>query len=221
MDVSLFALGSHDLLPVIVAAVGLWWVSLAIGRRRPEAFRPAALGTAFVVAGGVAKAGSKLIAAGTGAGVPVVLDEALFPLLAPGMILLGAATSTRWRESQLIALVWAVPGTIWLLAGIVSALVSWSAGKGLLIALATVGNLWLGLALMRWAASVGSRGTAMLFAINLVIVIGLAGLARTVDQTIAWQWIEQNTNLAGQAAFLVAARRLRSAVGWRPAPAVT
>ncbi len=219
MDVTLLALGSHDLIPVIVAAVGLWWVTLALARRRPEAYRPAALGTAFVVAGGVAKAGSKLIAASTGSGVPVVLDQSLFPLLAPGMLLLALATSTKLSESRMGALVWMVPFAVWPSAAVVGFAVSWSAGKGALIALATVGNVWLAVALVRWASQLGLRTSAALFAVNLVVVIGLAGLARGVDQTTAWQWIEQNTNLAAQIAFLLAARRLRTVVEWRPAPA--
>jgi hypothetical protein len=212
------ALAVHDFVPVLVAGVGLWRVTVWLSSRNTSAGRAAASGTALVVAAGVAKAGSKLAAALTGGSPPAVLDAALFPLMAPGMSLMAVAVlsglSTRRSDRAIATLTWAVPVAVWAPASVVAVWNGWAGSKVLLIAITTIGNVVLCVALAHRARAVGLRLPAALFMVNLGVVVALAGLARAVEQTVPVQWVEQNVNLAAQLAFLVAATGLMRA---RPA----
>lgn len=212
------ALAVHDFVPVLVAGVGLWRVTAWLSFRNTYAGRAAALGTTLVVAAGVAKAGSKLVAAVTGGSPPAVLDAALFPLMAPGMVLMAVAVltgpATRRPDRTVFSLTWVVPVAVWAPSGVVAVWNGWAGSKAMLIALTTIGNVVLCVALAHRARACGLRLPAALFMVNLGIVIALAGLARAVEQTVPVQWVEQNVNLAAQLAFLVAATGLLRA---RPA----
>jgi hypothetical protein len=205
-------LALYDLVPVAAAGIGLALLTAAVGRRYGPARRLAAAGTGFVIAAGVLKAGSKLVAAAGDGLPPPLLSEALFPLLAPGMVMLALAVAASGRSSRLRralpALPVAVPGVVWVVAAVLSGGLGWGPAKLFLVIVATAGNVGLGVLLVRWSLASGLRRAAALFAVNLVVVIGLAGLTRGVEQTIAWQWIEQTINLGAQLAFLGAARDL-------------
>ncbi len=221
MDLGEVALGVHDLIPVALAAVGLGMVAAAVGRVQPAGYRPAGLGAVLVVLGGLSKAIAKLIGAIADSAPPQLLDDALFPLLAPGMVLLAAAViagrGTGGWAAVIVSRPLLVPLMVWLVAGAVAAFAGSGPPKTLLIGIATLGNIALGVALIWWSRRLGLRAVAVLFGVNLIIVIGLAGMARALEPTTAAQWIEQNVNLVGQLAFLVASRSLLHAATGRRA----
>ncbi|MFO7548337.1 MAG: hypothetical protein R6X29_05635 [Acidimicrobiia bacterium] len=208
-------LAVYDLVPVAVAGLALGLITAAVGRRYRPARMVAAIGTAFVVGGGGLKAGSKLVAAAGDGIPPPLLDAALFPLIAPGMVMLAlAVAATRAAPGirrLLPALPVVVPAGVWTFAAVLAAGPGWDTAEVMLIVVATAGNVALGGLLIRWSLVVGLRWAAALFAVNLVVVIGMAGLTRGVDQTIGWQWIEQTINLGAQLAFLLGAHRLARA----------
>lgn len=210
------ALALHDFLPVLAAAGGFAYLVASVGARYRAASPVAAVGSTLVVAAGATKAAAKLLDALSAEAGLVFLDEALFPLLAPGMVLVaaavGAALDSADRRRRLRTLLPVVPLSLWGLAGGSTLWIGKGAAVGLLIGVATVANVVLAVRLIRWSKASSLPNAAVLFAANLVVVLVLAGLARLVEQTTAWQWIEQNVNLLGQVAFLVAARLLHRAV---------
>jgi hypothetical protein len=206
-------LAVHDFIPVLVAGAGLGAVTVAVGRTHHAASLVVGVGAGLVVTAGLAKASAKLVAALGSGTPPPVLDEALFPLLAPGMV--TAALGLAARHGRLEPLVpgaalWA-PVLVWAAAGTVAATAGWDAAKPTLIGLATIGNVAIAVLLIRWARSAGRPRAAWLFGANLAVVLALAGMARAVEQTVAWQWVEQNLNLAAQLAFLIGAATLVAA----------
>jgi len=221
MDSGRVALGLHDLIPVFLAAGGLIAIAAAVRRTQPDSHRAAALGAAFIVLGGLSKASAKLIGAVSASTPPQLLDDALFPLLAPGMLLLAVAVVAVLRAGGWARLGAAhsllIPVAVWGLTGALALLSGSTAATALLIGLTTLGNVVLAVALIAWSRRLGLRNSAVLYGINLVIVIGLAGMARALEQTTATEWIEQSVNLVGQLAFLVASRSLFSAVMGRSA----
>lgn len=221
MDLGEVALGVHDLTPVAVAAAGLGLVAAAVAKVHPSARRPAVSGAVLVVVGGFSKALAKLIGAVSDGATPQLLDEALFPLLAPGMLLLAAGvvvvSGARTWASAIVRRPLLVPLAVWSATGALAAVAGSGAAKALLIGLATVGNIAVGVALIAWSRRQALNTAALLFGVNLVVVIGLAGMARALEQTTAAQWTEQNVNLLGQLAFLLASRSLLQAVTGRRA----
>ncbi|MDJ0664986.1 MAG: hypothetical protein QNJ75_10515 [Acidimicrobiia bacterium] len=217
MDSGRVALGIHDLIPVFLAAGGLAAVAAAVRRTLPGSYSAAVLGAVLVVLGGLSKASAKLIGAVTADTPPQLLDGALFPLLAPGMLLLAVAVVAVVREGGWARLSAAypalIPVAVWALTGALALLIGSTAATATLIGLATIGNVTLAIALIVWSRRLGLHRPALLFGLNLVIVIGLAGMARALEQTTATEWIEQNVNVVGQLAFLLAARSLLRSVG--------
>jgi hypothetical protein len=98
----------------------------------------------------------------------------------------------------------------------VAALVDSSAWFVLLLAAATVGNIWLVAILASWCVRRGDRVAAFLYLAGLLIVFGLAGAAATLEQSIEVQWGEQILRTANQALFLVASLRLARLIRSRP-----
>lgn len=155
------------------------------------------LGVVLIVVGGLSKAIAKLIGALSDGPSPTVLDEALFPLLAPGMLLLAGVVAAVRSPGG-----WA--GTITRRPVLVPLLV-WSVA------------VVPGVALISWSRSLRLGRTAVLYGVNLVIAIGLAGMAPALAQDTVAQWVEQNVNLLGQAAFLIASVSLVTTVTNRSA----
>lgn len=217
MTEATLALALTDFVPVILSTVALAWIAVRIGAEDPERRGVLVGGVVLVAAGGVAKATGKLILALSGRDV-VVLNEGLFPALAPGMLLLAlgvaAATTARpagtARRSVSPLVLGALVPVVWAGAALVAVTASWSAAKLLLIVITSVANVALLVLLARAAASDGSRAASVLFIASLLGVLSLAGMSRALEPTIANQWIEQSANALVQALLLLAVR------SWRP-----
>jgi hypothetical protein len=223
IDVNAFLLALEDFVPVVLSAIGLWALLRTARVLGARAAGLVAAGFVLITIGGITKPVFKTLVAVVGweAGW---LDDALFWFLAPGFLVLFAglrraaridggrpASGERWAEPS-AALVVAVA----LLLG-AAGLGAWFA---VLLAVSTVGNVLTAVTLIAWARARGDGAAAVLFAGNLVVVLGLAGAAAALEPTVPVQWAEQTLATAAQAMFMVASIRLRRAVVRGPSPAL-
>lgn len=191
------SLAVEDFVPVAFTTCGVLLLRRLTGT-------PGVLVAAVLIgAGGFAKATAKLIVALDGPDV-VWLRGLLFPLLTLGFALLyleltrppGAGVS-RGRAGVAAAIVTACAVAAVLLADVLPMLVS-----------TTVFATLTAVHLIGRARSGGDTRTAVLFGAQLAVFFVLGPLGAREDQTVTLQWIEQLTNTAGQAAFLLGAFRL-------------
>lgn len=196
-------LAIEDFVPVVLSALGLWFVSRTVRSQNGPLGKPALVGTAMVALGGLAKATHKLVLAADGRDI-AFLDAALFPLLAAGFAVVTASVwSTRRPDPSVVAAMVAAPA-VWLIGfGLYGA-----TGRGAFIGLATLSSVTLSVLLVRWAQRMRDKLAAALFALSLVLTVVLGGMAPTLGDAAEFQWIEQGTNTVAQAVFLLAAIRL-------------
>ncbi|MEU4411644.1 hypothetical protein [Nocardia salmonicida] len=192
------SLAIEDFAPVLFTTAGVLLLRRVLGGG------PAPVAAAvFIGAGGLAKAGAKLIAAADGPALPW-LSEMLFPLLTLGFALLCTAaartrtgTSPRWLRYLVVGLIVACGVGALLARDSIPMLVS-----------TTVFATITGIYLIGIARDRGDTVAAGLFGVQLLSFYVLGPLASRPDQTVTLQWIEQLCNTAAQAAFLAAAWRL-------------
>lgn len=207
------ALALTDYVPVALSTLALAWVAGIVGDRAPERRAALVAGVVLIGVGGLAKATGKLVLAVSGRDV-VVLNEGLFPLLAPGMLVValgvGAVLAGRSRPSPR-----ALVGTVvalWAGAAALTAATSWVVTKPALIVVTSAANVALLVLLARASAREGSRAGAALFLASLVGVLALAGMSRALEPTIANQWLEQTANALVQGLLVVAVRTWQRAL---------
>lgn len=218
VDLDILWLALEDFVPVVLSAAGLWVIAklCRVADRRAGAWAF----TAFVLitTGGITKPIYKTTLALSGSQVDlVILDDMLFWFLAPGFAFLGAgvtrALSIRRGNGPktaraLFAAVAVVP---------VAALLAVLGSTGwffVLLAAATVCNIWAVVVLVSWSRRRRSPLAASFFVASLVVSLGLAGAAASLEQTIPVQWGEQLASTAGQGLFLLGASHLaRATVG--------
>ncbi|GAB4586550.1 hypothetical protein [Nocardia sp. IFM 10818] len=195
------SLAVEDFVPVLLTTAGV----LVLRRAFPHA-RGIPVAAALIGAGGIAKATAKLVAALDGS-EPTWLSGLLFPLLTLGfavlyLVLVRDATGSvpRWAAGLVSGLTAAC------------ALAALLAGDPIpLLVSTTVFATLTGIHLIGRARARGDGPAAALFGIQLLVFFILGPLASRPDQTVTLQWIEQACNTAAQAAFLIAALRLRAA----------
>lgn len=200
------ALAVEDFVPVVFTTGGVLLLRRVTGT--PGTIAAAAL----IGAGGFAKAGAKLILALDGPDL-VWLRSALFPLLTLGFALLYLELTrspgfARARVALVVALTGGCAIAALLVADVLPMLVSTT-----VFATLTAARL-IGL-----AGSSGDTPAAVLFGAQIAVFFVLGPLGAKEDQTVALQWIEQLTNTAGQAAFLLGALRLSRAARYTPSRA--
>jgi hypothetical protein len=203
-------LALQDFIPVLISAVGWYFVVRVTDGANAAAGRLATIGAVLVVLGGLSRAVWKLTVALDGPDLSL-LHAGLYPLLTAGFLTLAGAL---WAASSARApgrLAWL--GPLVLVAGL--AAISWllDPGNGRLVPVVWLGVATVGLiavsgllALRAW--NLGRRGVAALFVIGIVATILLNGLARVAEQDEAVQWTEQGLNTVNQLLFAVAAWRL-------------
>lgn len=197
--VATIPLALFDLVPVVLAGVGCFALAGVVRRRSPEHATAALLGSALVLAGGLAKVVWKLAVAADW-GDWGVLEEGLFVLLAPGFALLAWSLAAAAGRRLPIA----VPLGLIAVAEL-AALALRSTGPLLaLTVLAATATAVLGIVLAR---RMGDGVAALLFGAQLVLAFALVPLAQP-PHTIDKQWLEEVLNTFGQGAFAFAALRL-------------
>ena len=209
------SLALYNFLPVVLIGVALWFLARFVADHDPTDHRLALLGGGLILAGGLAKASWKLIAAASGTDLNW-LSNALFPLMAPGFALLavalwGAVQGQRGRPIPVG--LWRVALAAVALAFVAAALRHWvlDLPRGWflpLLVLASLGNLTTSVLLIGAALSLRRWGTALLFAVNLLMIFALQPIAMMNPKTLAMHWIEQSLTALGTACFALAAYRL-------------
>ena len=206
------SLALYNFLPVALTGVALWFVTRYVADQDPADERPALLGGFLIVAGGLSKATWKLIAAATGTDL-VWLATALFPLMALGFALLAVALwGAVWRQfgRHAPARRWRVAALLVLVAFAAAALRQWvfELPRGWflpLLILVSLGNLAASALLIAAALARRRWGTALLFAVNLLMIFALQPISMMNPKTLAMHWLEQSLTVLGTACFALAA----------------
>jgi hypothetical protein len=216
------ALAIEDFVPVLLTAVGLLLVVRMIRRVDRGAGAWAALGAVLIVAGGMSRAGWKLVMAAGGPDL-VPMFIALYLFLAAGYLLLVMALWRGWQAANgrlARAPTWAAAAVA--LAVLLPLTVVIAPAGGRIVPLlwlftATSASVITSLLLARWARAIGRPGLGWLFVVSMVVTLVLNGLARAEAQSEAIQWAEQLLNTLNQGAFLLGALLLERATRRAPA----
>jgi hypothetical protein len=205
------ALGLEDYVPVLLGALGCWWLTRAAAHRVPEIGRTGALGVALLAAGGASKATWKVLVASAEVEIPL-LKAALFPLLAFGFVLVLYAVDSGRRGRVLPW--WPVAAALaiaWIGADAVRSVTPF-------FGLTVAASLTLSVIVIRWAWTLGARWAVAGFALQVLGVLALVPL-QDQEPMLSTQWLEQSVNTAGQAAFAAASFVLLGAVRRTSPPA--
>jgi hypothetical protein len=142
------------------------------------------MGAGLVFLGGMLKAIWKLLVTIEIADIQL-FSEAQFVLLAPGFLLMLAATimiarGNSVRETLLPAMAaWKIP----------------------FLTIMTLGNLGVLGVLSTLAFRRRLQFSAYLFLLTVICTLGMSGMAGSVEQSILNQWIEESINVIGQVSF--------------------
>ena len=206
-------LALEDYVPVIFSSIGMWLLTQMIAQVNKEAGRLALIGWLFISLGGLSKSSWKLVMAlSNGTQDIVILDNLLFVLLGPGFVFMAWSLWCAYRmvTNQFRPGIWGVPmiiTAVFIIPTIYSASTQPDSRTWffILLTMTTLGNLVLGILLIRQSLFLKQPWIAVLFGINLVTIFALSGMARIPDQTIPLQWTEQIVNTISQGAFAFAA----------------
>lgn len=215
-----------DYIPVILSSIGFFLLARMIAARDTESGRLAYAGWLMISLGGLSKASWKLLMAlSSGQNNVAMLDHGLVVLMAPGFIFF---TFGFWYGLRVMAGT-GRPQNVWMMPAALSVIVLGAAvftGAALydpertgrqiwffiLLGTMTIMNIIAGGLAIRQARRQGLMLAAALFALNLVLIILLQGMARASEQTVSLQWIEQITNIVAQGVFAYAAWKLSESV---------
>jgi hypothetical protein len=216
------AVAAFDFLPVAVAAGALAMLARGVASWQPALAPVAWAGALLVPAGGLCKAGWKLLVA---LGEPPIawLENLLFIAMAPGFTALALALHHALRAPAAPGL--ALPRArllAWCLGPLVVAAGLALAAPGrawffFLIAVTTLANGAMVVQAMRCSRALRAGWAApTAFAASFVTTLLLAGLSR-LPQGEATAWTQESVNLVAQAALAFGAwrlsRRMRESVG--------
>ena len=222
-------LAFEDYVPVILSSVGMWLLSQMIAQVNKETGRLTLVGWLLISLGGLSKSTWKIIMAfSNGSHNIVVLNNLLFILLGPGFVFMAWALWCAYRivTNKARPGIWLVPvgvTAVFTLPALFTALTQPDSRTWffILLTMTTLGNMALGILLIRQSLYLKRSWTAVLFGVNLVTIFMLSGMARIPNQTIPMQWTEQIVNTLSQGAFAFASWQLaqvtRKVVGFATA----
>lgn len=205
-------LALYDYFPSIFTGLALFFVAQMVHRADKTNQGLAIIGGSLVVLAGVLKATWKLIMATSGQDV-VILSEIMFPLMAPGFLLVAFAVWSAMRQTHGKT----SPRYVWLMPlAIIGFTIAIAAYRTLILEtprgyffpflmLATFSNIGLTVLLIREALRQERRGVALLFLVNIGMVFALQPIAAMPDKSIAIHWFEQTLTTGGAAAFALGA----------------
>lgn len=204
-------LALFDFVPVFLTGVALWFLAQLVIRRAPDYSELAITGTLLVVLSGTLKATWKLIAATTGEEI-LLLSELMFPLMAPGFVLMAFAIWATLRHNAGKT----VPAHLTRIAlGIIVVVFAWATlrtiGQAIprgyffpFLLMASIANVGLSILLIGAAVRRRQWLIGLLFFVNIGMVFALQPIAAMPDKSIAIHWFEQTLTSGGAAAFALA-----------------
>lgn len=208
-------LALYDFLPVVLTGVAVWYLARLVMARGVPNGGLAFVGAGLVFAAGLSKAMWKLNVTLTGQDL-TWLANLLFPLMAPGFVLIGVgiwAVERQLRGKQAPPWIWAATVAaivaVYVLAFV--RIVDPQIERGWfmpMMGMASVGNIGLTVLLIVLSLRYSKWGLAILFVINLAMVFVLIPIAQIEPKTISLHWIEQTITSGGAAAFALASFRL-------------
>jgi hypothetical protein len=215
METYTLSLALVDFLPVLFAAIGLYFVIRMVAHINPHQGRVAAVGVLLTVAGGLSKASWKLVMALSQSQVNLtLLDNALFVLMAPGYTLIAWSV---WQTSRMVRQqktfhAWLPPATLIALtfAGSIALYIAYPsspAWERLLLSVMVLATTVTGVLLIIFAFRQNLPLAGWLLILNLIGVFVLNGMAR-MEQTIALQWFEQSINAISWLVFWFATSKM-------------
>jgi len=215
METYTLSLALVDFLPVLFAAIGLYFITRMVAHINPRQGRVTAVGVLLTVAGGLSKASWKLVMALSQSQVNLtLLDDALFVLMAPGYTLIAWSVwqTSRSVRQQKTFHAWLPPVALIALtfAGAISLYVanpSSPAWERILLSVMVLATIVTGVLLIIFAFRQNLTSAGWLLIINLIGVFVLSGMAR-MEQTITLQWFEQSINAISWLVFWVATSRM-------------
>lgn len=212
------SLALFDFIPVLFSALGLFLLAQFNARVLPGARLTLWAAVVLIISGGLSKASWKLTWVISQVDV-TLLNNLLFILMAPGMILLAfhtSAASRGWRG---------LPPTRPLLsAGLVivpvlatAAYLGWpqTGGKAwffLLLGAASLANISMSATLIQLSWKFKQTHTALIFLFSILMIIALSGLSRISAGSAPLQWLAECMNLLAHGSFALAIWRLRQAL---------
>lgn len=216
-------LALFDFVPVIFTGLAAWFLAQTVTAQGVPTPRLAFVGAALLLAAGLSKAAWKLIATLTGEDL-AWLANLLFPLMAPGFVLLavgmwGVARRAGGRP---------VPASLWIgplaaIAGVYALAAYRGIDPGIergwfmpMMGLASVGNLGLTAILIGLAIRARRFGLVSLFVLNLAMIFALIPIAQINPKPVSLHWLEQTVSAGGAAAFALACYRLQRHLGLAP-----
>lgn len=206
------SLALYDFAPVILTGIALYYVWQMTRAFAPQQQMLALFGGVLVVAAGVTKASWKLIIASSGTDV-VWLSQLLFPLMAPGFILVMFAVwaMVRGAVDKVVPPFWGI-----LPVAVIFGAFLWADYRMFiqniergwfqpLLMLVSVGNVALISLLISASVRRKQRLLAGLFFINIVMTFALQPIAAMDNLSVAMHWLEQTLTTLGAGAFAFAA----------------
>ncbi|WNC72207.1 hypothetical protein RGQ13_19105 [Thalassotalea psychrophila] len=204
-------LALFDFIPVMLSALGLYFVVKIINANNDEYQTLTKVAALMIVFGGVSKATWKLLIASADLNF-MWLNNNLFIFMAPGFAFLTFclyAARKRYNQQSIKATAWRCPATIVAIFAIISLTLAITYPDKKLWFFALLGLLTLSNLVFIWHAirhswQVKVRSSALLYLLNIIGIFTLSGIARMNDQREAIQWVAEFTNTATQGAFALA-----------------
>lgn len=230
MEIYSVPLALEDFIPVILSSCGLFLIARMVQRVDEGLGRMAFLGWLLVTMGGLLKASWKLMMALSDAQTNVIwMDKGMFLWMAAGFTFIAFAvwfTGEMMLGKKRARRIWLGPG---LLLGLTAVAILFtgfpdptvSTWRFILLGVMTLSNITLMILLIQKSRHFGLTSAAILFAVNIILVFILNGMARIPEQTIPLQWTEQLLNTTAQGAFLIGAWQLSKLVDTAVFPQTT
>lgn len=215
MDMPSLPLAVEDLLAVVLAACGLFFIARLIARLDRNCGHLASLGFLLVTLGSTFHALGQLTFATT-ALYSGTLYNARWILSAPGFVLTAWAIWKTFHSGPSGTPVWVTPVIIIVIGGGTAAISALSKGGqrwffillGLMLVAAATTSL-----LLAWQAlRRGLRGLGALFVFHAVLFLIYVILVCAPDQTVTLQWVAQINISLAWAAFAYAAWQLEQTI---------
>jgi hypothetical protein len=215
------SLALFDYIPVGLSALGLFMLATLIGQAGARSRPVCLLGALLIACGGLSKASWKLTWVLSGQDI-TPLSNLLFILMAPGFIILachGFFARRYWLQGLPIPHRQANASAM-LLIGLTVAATTFvlsqdREGRGwffLLLATASLANIFLSANLIQLSWRLRQRGTALIFAFSITIIVCLGGLSRFSEGSAPLQWLAECLNVLAHGSFALAVWRLRPVI---------